>query len=279
MRRLRRSASLLAGVALGCLIAAAPAIGHDSLQPPGTPHGWLPDEEWVMQHWMPFDETRLYAALGIDNVALERWLRNDHHTIAELAVRKTGLQPDALADQLVDPWRAVVGPGRLAELRERTIRVLTQGHLAQHVLFHYFHGTGVTGQTDFVFGFELPTFIRLRSRGLTLVEIGQRGGRTAAEISHDLRDALEKGAALGVARHEQSPAQAEFMLHRRVALLPCFLRRPRANRDPANPYGEHNGGHGRHAREDRNGLLPDSKQMLARHRAHCCWHEPEALPD
>jgi hypothetical protein len=271
---MRRTSLLL--VLLICMASAAPASSHDSLQPAGTPHGWLPHEDWVMQHWLPFDETRLYTALRVDNVALERWLRDDHQTIAGLALWRTGTTPEALADHLVAPWRTVVDPAQVAVVRDRTLRVLTQGHLAQHVLFHYFHGTNIEARSALIFGFPFPAFVDLRSQGLTLVQIGRRGGRTKGQIASELQRALRDGAALGVERHEQSDSQATFMLHRRISLLPCFLRRPRANRDPANPYGEHNGGHGPHARGVRNGLLPDSQQRRARHRPGCCWHEPPA---
>jgi hypothetical protein len=270
----RCSAGTLLVVCLLCAIAAAPARSHDSLQPPGTAHGWLPDEDWVTQHWVPFDEARLYAALGTDNVALERWLRNDHHTIVELAARRTGAGPEQLAGHLVEPWRAVVAPDQFEVLRARTLRVLTQGHLAQHVLFHYFHGTNVGSRTELIFGFALPTFVRLRGQGLTLVQIGRMGGRTTDQVYRGLRRALEDAAALGVERQEQSESQAAFMTHRRISLLPCFLRRPRANRDPSNPYGEHNGGHGPHPRGVRNGLLRESQQRRARLHPHCCWREP-----
>jgi hypothetical protein len=271
--RLKKTACAALIAVVVCLAAAGSASAHDSLQPPGTLHGWLPNEEWVMQHWVPFDETRLYAALRTDNVALERWLRDDHRTIADLATWR-GIDPDALADHLAEPWRDAVSPEQFSVLRERTGRMLTQGHLAQHVLFHYFHGTNLASRTQAVLGFDYASFVALRAQGLTILEVARRGGRSPAQAAAGVRAALVDGAALGVARAEQSPSQSAFMLHRRTALLQCFLRRPLAKYDRTNPYGEHLGGHGEHPRGSRIGLLPDSQQRRARHRAHCCWHEP-----
>jgi hypothetical protein len=108
------------------------AIAHDNLAPRGAPHRWLPHEPWVMQHRIPFDEARLQAALGLRGRQLESYTLDDHHRLADLA-RWRGLDPDALADELVAPWRSQVGDDELAVLRKRTMRLLTQGHLAQHV--------------------------------------------------------------------------------------------------------------------------------------------------
>ena len=52
-----------------CLLAAcltpASAQAHDSLAPLGASHNWLPEEEWVGRHWIPFDEQALKAELGL----------------------------------------------------------------------------------------------------------------------------------------------------------------------------------------------------------------------
>src|SRR5688500_20331880 len=56
----------------------------DSEAPPGAPPHWLPGEEWVMQHWIPYDETRLYGLLGVKRGDIWRALRDDTHSLAEL---------------------------------------------------------------------------------------------------------------------------------------------------------------------------------------------------
>jgi hypothetical protein len=70
----------------------------------GAPPHWLPNERWVMQHWLPYDEERLYSLLGVDRGEVWRWLRDDTRNLAGLA-RERGWQPEALARELVAPWR------------------------------------------------------------------------------------------------------------------------------------------------------------------------------
>ena len=38
-----------------------------------------------MQHWIPYDETRLYALLGVTRGDIWRWLRDDTRNLAGLA--------------------------------------------------------------------------------------------------------------------------------------------------------------------------------------------------
>src|ERR1700709_2411255 len=76
----------------------------DTEAPAGAPPHWLPNETWVMQHWLPYDETRLYPRLGGDRGDVWRWLRDDPRTLAQLAQRH-GWEPAALARALVEPWR------------------------------------------------------------------------------------------------------------------------------------------------------------------------------
>src|SRR4051795_12679354 len=62
------------------VLAAAPIEAQAASGPPdpdapaGASGQWLPDEEWVMQRWTPFDETRLYDLLGTTRPGVERWL-------------------------------------------------------------------------------------------------------------------------------------------------------------------------------------------------------------
>ena len=92
----------------------------DSEAPQGAPPHWLPGEPWVMQHWLPYDERRLYALLEIDRGDIWRWLRDDTRSLADLA-RLRGRQPEALAAALVAPWREQLrdpaAAGHVAEAR------------------------------------------------------------------------------------------------------------------------------------------------------------------
>ena len=86
--------AIVAALVVMCVFAA-PARAHDSLAPAGAGHNWLPDEEWVHRHWLPFDERELEAALGLRGRELEAYLYDDHHTLAGVgcgrgALRSTG---------------------------------------------------------------------------------------------------------------------------------------------------------------------------------------------
>jgi hypothetical protein len=253
-----------------CLLCSPAALAHDSRAPAGAPHSWLPDEQWAMLHWLPYDEVRLYDALGVSRRELESWLRDDHRTIADLA-RRRGLQPRTLARELVAPWRGRAGDRRTRVLEERALRTLTQGHLAQHVFFHLFHGTRTLAHTRAVFGVPRRRFQRLRARGLTPSQIARRGGRSPATARKRLLGVLRGTAAAGVRRHATSRRQAALTLRHQRRLLSCWMRRPAPKFDPGNPYGDPYGSHGRHTRNRRTGLRPGSKQLTACHARGCCW--------
>src|SRR3954454_12984829 len=128
------------------LVVAAPAAAQtqapakpqtkslDSEAPPGSPPHLLPNEPWVMQHWLPYDETRLDALLGVTRGDGWRWLRDNPRNLAGLAARHGYPDPHVLARELVEPWRGHLRePDRLPTLERRALRTLTQGHLSQHM--------------------------------------------------------------------------------------------------------------------------------------------------
>jgi hypothetical protein len=65
----------------------APARARDSDAPPGAPDTWLPDEAWVGEHWIPYDERDLYRVLEIDQAGLVGWLRVSATTSRDWPVR------------------------------------------------------------------------------------------------------------------------------------------------------------------------------------------------
>src|SRR3954452_23427017 len=81
----------------------------DSGAPPNAPAHWLPPEAWGYNHWLPYDETRLYALLGITRVRLWEQLRDDHRTLRQLAARHGWPDARRLAAALVAPEAAKVG--------------------------------------------------------------------------------------------------------------------------------------------------------------------------
>ena len=78
---------------------------------PTRPPHWLPPEAWVYNHWIPYDEGRLYALLHITREQLWQQLRDDHRNVAQLAARHGWRDPGRLADALVAPWRGHVRRG------------------------------------------------------------------------------------------------------------------------------------------------------------------------
>ena len=152
----------------------AVAAAHDSLAPAGASHNWLPAEEWVGRHWIPFDEQALKAALGLRRRDLHAYLYNDHRVLADPRTRARP-EPRALADRLVAPWQGISDEHR-AMLRERTLRILTQGHLAQHMFFHVFHGAGAAPVSMELLGMYVGVLSTFARTELSYLEIASRGG-------------------------------------------------------------------------------------------------------
>ncbi|MDQ3933985.1 MAG: hypothetical protein M3340_05070 [Actinomycetota bacterium] len=253
-----RALVAIAVLALACALPAA-ASAHDSLAPRGAEHRWLPSERWVQKHWMPFDESRLYELLGVDTRAVFQWLSNDHRTLAQLA-RRRGVSPRPLAKRLMEPRRESLSRREYRLLRSRTERVLTQGHLAQHVFFHVFHGSHLTGHENghiaHLFGVDRHEYNRLRQRaGLSPYQIAKRHGRPRDGVRRHVVEMLRAEAALGVRAGAMSSGQADLILARQLRVVDCWLGRPAPKFDPHHPFGDRYSGHGPHSRKSRGGLV------------------------
>jgi hypothetical protein len=245
------------------LLLAAPAAAHDSLAPRGADHRWLPAERWVEKHWMPFDEAELYRTLRVDTPTVFRWLYDDHRTLADLA-RRRGVATRTLAKRLLAPRRASLSANEYRVLRERTRRMLSQGHLAQHVLFHVFHGAHL-GHVEHVFGVSARVYRRLRDRErLSRYEIAERGGRTRESVREHVVADLEHQAGMGVRIGAVTQEQADLMLARQLRTVDCWLGRPAPKFDPFNPFGDRFAGHGPHPRGSKAGIR-DRKEPRG------CW--------
>jgi hypothetical protein len=265
-------------VAIVVLALAPAAAAHDSLAPPGSDHVWLPAEQWVQGHWAPFDEQSLKAALGLHGRDLEAYLYDDHRTLAQLA-RLRGIAPEQLADRLIAPWRASASDARLARLRDHAQRILTQGHLAQHVFFHVFHGVPVAESAPPLFGVPSATYLRLRARGRTPLSIAHRGGRTHATVRAGMIALFAAQRDEGIRDRLAWPPQAYRIFDRQVRALPCWLRRTDPPRDPGNPYGKAHFMHGHHpagwpatpAQRRRN---ERRAERIRRSLHRSCWRPP-----
>ena len=221
-------------LAVGVLVLAVPAAqAQDSDAPPGALPHWLPSEMWVYQHWLPYDEQRLYTVLDADRGRIWRHLRNDAvHNLAQLA-RRRGLTAGEAADRLVAPLSGRVTPAQLARLRARALRTLTQGHLSQHILFHSLHQTAIPRRARTIFGTrDREEFVGLRRAELSPLQIGRLNGRTQAQIERRARAALREYARRGVRTRAFTARQARILLDRQLRQLPRWLGQTRYNGPP-----------------------------------------------
>jgi WD40-like Beta Propeller Repeat len=201
-------------------------LAQDSDAPPGALPHWLPTEDWVYQHWLPFDEGRLYRLLRADRGAIWRHLRDDAaHDLEQLA-RRRGYRPRQLARLLVAPR------GGNATLERRALRVITQGHLSQHIIFHSLHQTAVPRRSRWIFGTRNARFLALRRAEASPLQIGRLHGRTTAQMYRRSVAALTAMARRGVRLGATSRGQARLLLDRQVRQIPRWLGQSRYNGPP-----------------------------------------------
>jgi hypothetical protein len=240
-----RTKLLVTAALMAAVGPAEVATAHDSLAPSGARHTWLPDEDWVAHHWSPFDERALERALGLAGRDLEAYLYNDHHTLAELATLR-GIDIERLADELVAPWLPHTDPTRVASLRERAVRLLTQGHLAQHVFFHVFHNSGGSHAVARLLGMSRKRFWATRGRGLTPLAIARRRGVRGSVLKAGLVRFFRRHRDHGIHTGMTTRAAAARIFARQRAAIPCWLRSLHPVDDPGNPYGKAKLQHGDH---------------------------------
>ena len=140
------------------------------------------------------------------------------------AVDSTG-RPIGLpvAPRLVAPRAARVDPAQYQRLLERTERTLTQGHLAQHVFFHYLHQAETKAHAWEIFGVSPSQFQRLRAAGFTPAEIGALRQRSRAFIADAITRVCRLSAAAGVRRGDTSARQAARFLSRQRRGVDAYL--------------------------------------------------------
>ena len=233
--------------ALLAVAAAAPAAGHD--HPPragrpadsGAPEGaaphWIPNEEWVQQHWLPFDEAALHALLRTNRRQLWRYLRDDTHTLGALGVERGFAGPQELARKLVAPRR--VSAEQRRTLEARALRVLTQGHLSQHMVFHTLHQNAGPRQARTAFGVAgTAEFQRLRRLDLSPLRIGRLHGRTRGGMQGGIERALRAAAASGVRGGDVSARQSALFVQRQLRQVPRWLGEDHYNGPPVTRRGK-----------------------------------------
>jgi len=204
----------------------------DSEAPPGSPPHWLPNETWVMQHWLPYDETRLYSLLGVTRGDIWRWLRDDTRNLAGLAALH-GWEAHDLARELVKPWDGKTRePGRMALLESRALRTLTQGHLSQHMFFHSLHQEAIPSAAPEIFGTSTTRFRYLRRSELSPLMICRLNGKSRAHAQETAEQTLRDMAARGVRGQAIPASQAQRLLARQLRQVPRWLQQTRYNGPP-----------------------------------------------
>ena len=189
-------------------------------------------------HWVPFDEARLHRLLRTTRSELWAWLRHDVQTIAELGARRGYASARDLADALVAPRAKDVSPAMARELRARTLRVLVQGHLSQHLIFHSLHQEAGPHAAAKLFGVrDTEAFQRLRRLDLSPLRIGRTHGRTRAQMQGGLEQELRHAAHAGVAGGDTSPRQAQIVLQRQLRQIPRWLGEDHYNGPPQTVAG------------------------------------------
>jgi hypothetical protein len=204
---------------------AAKAMTADTNAPAGAPGHWLPNDPWVMEHWLPFDAQRLLDLLHVDVKTVRQWLKTPGHTLAQLGAAHGYADKEKLLGDLLAPRQAGVDAATFRTLQDRTEQVLTQSHLAQHVLGHLFHDPQIPQHAQTIFGVSTKELRAYRKQGLTAAQIGAKGHRTPDQVKAAVMATLSASQADGVKRGATTQAQADAMLAAQRKALPKWLDR------------------------------------------------------
>ena len=127
----------------------------------------------------------------------------------------------------------------LRELQARTLRVLVQGHLSQHLIFHSLHQEAGPEAAAALFGVkDTEAFQRLRRLDLSPLRIGRTHGRTRAQMQRGLERELRAAAREGVETKATSPRQAQIVLQRQLRQVPRWLGEDHYNGPPQTTAGK-----------------------------------------
>jgi hypothetical protein len=205
-------------VALACAILALAFVGSaaaaDPDAPPGAPASWLPHDPWVQDHWLPYDETRLYAVLHTTRTDILQWLGERHDRVPlTVFAREQGVPVAGLAQRLVGPRPRTMSVSLYSLLVYRAGKTLTQPHLAHHMLGHVFHVQPLNRFMRTALGLPGYELVQMhRGEGLSWAQIAQRQrlnpNTLARRILALLRETEDEGVALG----QTPPSQAQRWL-------------------------------------------------------------------
>lgn len=224
-------------------VFAAEAQSKDSLAPKTAGDRWLPCEPWVMYHWNPLDMPKFYERTGIRQTELYRWMRDDdHHTFAGV-LESQGLDPEkVIADSLATT--VATTPRMRATLKARAERLLTQGHLAQHVFFHWFHNPSIRQHSRAIYSMAPWDYARARRMGFTPAQIGSiHNGFSRKETANRIVEAMMRDEQRGVRAHQTTASQAAHYRERIVKLADTWLdqryRKPKQSGPLPHPLNHH----------------------------------------
>lgn len=210
MRPVARSSVALLTAAALFLGVAAIAVAKDTHAPAKAGDRWLPCEPWVMFHWLPFDAEKLYSATGTTRRQWHDYILDDDHHTLEKFIENRGGDPEAVIDQLMTRWKGRVSDAKFNELSRRAHELLTQGHLAQHVFFHYFHHPMLGIRARYIFNVSPSDYHAARMAGFTPREIAKHGGvplaRAVRRALKVLRESQEEAITSGQTQRAQSRA-------------------------------------------------------------------------
>ena len=208
------------------VLAAFPAIAQaaDTHAPKGARGDWLPRSEWVMSSWLPFDEARLYELVDTNRAELQTWL-NDHRSLGQLAAKRGIRNQRELADRLVAPRLRTASSTMRRLLRQRSRDMLSQAHLARHVLFHIYHTPAIPRHASEIFGLSPQRYRQLRDSGTTPVMIAALGGKTLAPSRDALLTILAKRDDQGVRSGAMSSRQARALFAHQQDGIDTYMRR------------------------------------------------------
>ena len=135
-------------------------------------------------------------------------------------------RPAQLAEKLVAPRLRTASAAMRRTLRQRSRDMLSQAHLARHVLFHVYHTPAIPRHAQEIFGMSPQRYRALRDSGTTPVAIAARGGLTLDASREALRTILAKRDDQGVRSGAMSTRQARALFaeqqagHRRLHAAP-----------------------------------------------------------
>lgn len=205
--------------------------GPDSDAPPGATVDWLPNEDWVMQHWLPYTERDLWRVLRTNRFEIQNSLRV--RPLAGLARRKH-MSTRKVLRRLMAPVRREY-PSRYRLLYSRAQRTFTQRHLMQHMFFHPLHHPKLTQYITEALGIGWFKISQLRNQGNTLDEIAQMQGLDPRVFERGGVNTIRKATELGVRRGAIPRRQAKSYVREVRTLLPKFwsgfFNRPHAHQD------------------------------------------------